>query len=80
MDTHIESGYTIPPFYDSMVGKLIVWAEDQDEAIARMLRSIDELVTEGVVTTAPFQVMLLDSDKFHSGDFNTGYVAKLLED
>lgn len=79
MDTHIESGYTIPPFYDSMVGKLIVWAENRDEAIARMLRSIDELVTEGVVTTAPFQAMLLDSDKFRSGDFNTGYVAKLLE-
>nr|WP_278722946.1 acetyl-CoA carboxylase biotin carboxylase subunit [Corynebacterium accolens] len=79
MDTHIETGYTIPPFYDSMVGKLIVWAEDRDEAITRMLRAIDELQVEGVVTTAPFQAMLLDSEKFRSGEFNTGYVAKLLE-
>ena len=44
-----------------------------------MLRAIDELQVEGVVTTAPFQAMLLDSEKFRSGEFNTGYVAKLLE-
>lgn len=62
-----------------MVGKLIVWADDRDEAIDRMLRAINELEVEGVVTTAPFQAMLLDSDKFRSGEFNTGYVAKLLE-
>ncbi|MGV0393470.1 acetyl-CoA carboxylase biotin carboxylase subunit [Corynebacterium riegelii] len=79
MDTHIETGYTIPPFYDSMVGKLICWAEDRDECIERTLRALDELKVEGVVTTAPFQAMLLDSQEFRSGDINTGYVAKMLE-
>lgn len=79
MDTHIETGYTIPPFYDSMVGKLICWADTRDEAIARMLRAIDEMKVEGVVTTAPFQAMLLNSAKFRSGEFNTGYVAKMLD-
>ena len=79
MDTHIETGYTIPPFYDSMVGKLICWAETRDEAIARTLRALDELTIDGVITTGPFQAMLLDSEQFRSGQFNTGYVAKLLE-
>ena len=80
MDTHIETGYTIPPFYDSMVGKLICWAETRDEAIERTLRALDELKVDGVVTTAPFQAHLINSDKFRSGEFNTGYVAKMLED
>ena len=79
MDTHIETGYTIPPFYDSMVGKLICWAETRDEAIKRTLRALDELKVDGVVTTAPFQAQLINSEKFRSGEFNTGYVAKMLE-
>jgi acetyl-CoA carboxylase biotin carboxylase subunit len=78
MDTHIEAGYRIPPFYDSMVGKLICWGTDRDEAIARALRALDELVVEGVTTTAGFHRVLLDSDGFRSGRFNTGYVAELL--
>ncbi|MCP1387910.1 acetyl-CoA carboxylase biotin carboxylase subunit [Corynebacterium sp. TA-R-1] len=79
MDTHIETGYTIPPFYDSMVGKLICWAETRDECIERTLRALDELQVEGVVTTGPFQAHLLNSEQFRSGDINTGYVAKMLE-
>lgn len=79
MDTHIETGYTIPPFYDSMVGKLICWAETRDECIDRTLRALDELKVDGVVTTGPFQAMLLNSEQFRSGDINTGYVAKMLE-
>ena len=79
MDTHIETGYTIPPFYDSMVGKLICWAETRDEAIERTLRALGELKVDGVVTTAPFQAELIGSEKFRSGEFNTGYVAKMLE-
>ena len=79
MDTHIETGYTIPPFYDSMVGKLICWAETRDEAIERTLRALDELKVDGVVTTAPFQAALLDSEPFRSGEINTGYVAKMME-
>ena len=77
-DSHIEAGYAIPPFYDSMVGKLICWGNDRDEAIARTLRALDELVVDGVVTTAGFQGEILDSAGFRSGEFNTGYVAQLM--
>lgn len=79
LDTHIETGYVIPPFYDSMVGKLIVWGNDRDEAIARALRALDEMHVEGVTTTAGFQRDILDSATFRSGDFNTAFVAKFLE-
>jgi len=79
-DSHIEAGYSIPPFYDSMVGKLICWGNDRDEAITRMLRALDEMVIEGVVTTAEFQAEILDSPGFRSGEFNTGYVTKLLSE
>ena len=78
MDTHIEEGYTIPPFYDSMIGKLICWGQNRDEAIARMIRALDELVVDGVTTTAGFQKRILESETFRSGDFNTAFVAKLL--
>ena len=77
-DSHIETGYAIPPFYDSMVGKLICWGNDRDEAIARTLRALDELVVDGVTTTAGFQREILDSAGFRSGEFNTGYVAQLM--
>lgn len=79
LDTHVETGYTIPPFYDSMVGKLICWGKDRDEAIARCIRALQELETKGVVTTANFHRMLLDSERFRSGDFNTAYVSELME-
>ncbi|WP_457966951.1 acetyl-CoA carboxylase biotin carboxylase subunit [Arthrobacter sp. D1-29] len=78
MDTHIESGYSIPPYYDSMIGKLICWGKDRDEAIARALRALDELVVEGIITTAPFHKRILQCSKFETGDFNTGFVAELL--
>ncbi|HWI31280.1 MAG TPA: acetyl-CoA carboxylase biotin carboxylase subunit [Microbacterium sp.] len=78
MDTHIESGYSIPPFYDSMIGKLICWGADRDEAIARTLRALDELVVEGVITTASLQARIIDSPEFRSGDFNTAFVGELL--
>jgi len=79
MDTHITSGYTIPPFYDSMVGKLICWGKDRNEAIARMTRALDELVVEGVTTTAQFHKTILGTPQFGSGVFNTSFVAQLLE-
>lgn len=77
-DSHIESGYSIPPFYDSMVGKLICWGNDREEAITRTLRALDEMVVEGVVTTARFQAEILDSEGFRSGEFNTGFVPQLM--
>lgn len=77
-DSHIEAGYTIPPFYDSMIGKLICWGRDRDEAIARSLRALGELVVDGITTTAEFHREILDSEQFRSGAFNTGFVAGLL--
>lgn len=79
LDTHIEAGYVIPPFYDSMIGKLIVWGKDRDEAISRALRALNEMKVEGVTTTAGFQAGILDSEVFRSGDFNTAFVAEFLE-
>ncbi|MGQ3215285.1 acetyl-CoA carboxylase biotin carboxylase subunit [Shinella sp.] len=79
METHIETGYVIPPFYDSMVGKLICWGKDRDEAIARMLRALDEVVIEGVTTTASFHKAVLSHPKFQSSDFNTAFVSELME-
>ncbi|PYE23903.1 biotin carboxylase /acetyl-CoA carboxylase carboxyltransferase subunit alpha [Rhizobium sp. PP-CC-3A-592] len=78
METHIETGYVIPPFYDSMVGKLVCWGKDRDEAIARMLRALDEVVIEGVTNTAGFHKMVLSHPKFRSGDFNTAFVSELM--
>ncbi|MFJ4207910.1 acetyl-CoA carboxylase biotin carboxylase subunit [Paenarthrobacter sp. NPDC089675] len=80
LDTHIESGSTIPPFYDSMIGKLICWGQDRDEAIARTLRALDEFTIEGVVTTAAFHREVLNTETFRSGTFNTGFIAEYMED
>jgi acetyl-CoA carboxylase biotin carboxylase subunit len=79
MDTHIESGYTIPPFYDSMIGKLICWGQNREEAIARMIRALDELVIVGLTTTAPFHKRMLETPEFRSGNFNTAFVAEFME-
>lgn len=79
MDSHIESGYSIPPFYDSMIGKLICWGRDRDEAISRAVRALDELVIEGVTTTAHFHKRILQSATFASGEFNTAFVSHFLE-
>jgi acetyl-CoA carboxylase biotin carboxylase subunit len=73
-DSHIYAGYTIPPYYDSMVGKLIVHAPDRTQAIDRMVRCLDELVVEGPATTARLQRKILDSKGFRSGQFNTKFL------
>ena len=79
METHIETGYVIPPFYDSMVGKLVCWGKDRNEAIARMLRALDEVVIEGVTTTAGFHKIVLSHPRFQSSDFNTAFVGELMK-
>ncbi|MEX0730807.1 MAG: acetyl-CoA carboxylase biotin carboxylase subunit [Aquisalimonadaceae bacterium] len=79
MDSHLETGYTIPPFYDSMVGKLICWGRDREEAIERMLRALKETEIEGVKTTADFHRRLIDHPAFRSGKINTGFVAEMLK-
>lgn len=79
MDSHIETGYTIPPFYDSMVGKLICWGRDREEAIIRMIRALDETVIDGVETTASFHKELLSHPQFQSGEFNTAFVSTIMK-
>lgn len=67
-------GYRIPPYYDSMVSKLIVWAPTRDEAIARMNRALDEYVIEGIKTTIPFHKQLMANEKFQKGQIYTKFV------
>ncbi|MCK0753095.1 acetyl-CoA carboxylase biotin carboxylase subunit [Chromohalobacter japonicus] len=80
LDSHLETGYTIPPFYDSMIGKLICWGRDREEAIERMLRALKETEVGGVKTTVSFQYKLIDSLAFRSGEFNTQFVADFLSE
>jgi acetyl-CoA carboxylase, biotin carboxylase subunit len=76
VDSAMYTGYTIPPFYDSMVAKLIVHADTREEAVARMKRALDEFIIEGVDTTIPFHLNLMDHEVFKSGDFDTKFLEK----
>ncbi len=76
VDSHVYAGYTIPPFYDSMIAKLIVTAQTREEALIKMKRALSEMVIEGIKTTIPFHLNLMDNDEFKSGKFTT----KLLDD
>jgi acetyl-CoA carboxylase biotin carboxylase subunit len=77
VDTHIYSGYDIPPYYDSLVAKLIAYGKDRDEAITRLRRSLDEFVIEGIKTTIPFHRKLIDHEDFKSGKFDTGFLERI---
>ena len=74
VDTHCYNGYTIPPNYDSMVAKVIVSAPTRAEARAKMKRALEEFVIQGVKTTIPFHIKLMDDEKFASGKFNTSFM------
>jgi len=74
VDTHVYAGYTIPPNYDSMIAKLIVSAQTREEAIVRMQRALEEFVIEGVKTTIPFHVKLMEDKIFRSGKFDTSFM------
>jgi acetyl-CoA carboxylase biotin carboxylase subunit len=80
VDTAVFAGYKIPPFYDSMVGKLIVWGADRHEALARGRRALAEYRLEGIKTTIPLHLRLLDDEAFVSGEYDTGYLEKLLSE
>jgi acetyl-CoA carboxylase biotin carboxylase subunit len=75
IDTWIEEGTVVPPFYDSLLAKLLVWDADRPHAIARMLRALDELELDGIPTTRSFAVETLRSDAFRSGEYSTSFVA-----
>lgn len=74
VDSAVYPGYSIPPFYDSMVAKLITYGPTRDEAIARMKRALDEFVIDGVETTIPFHSKIMDHEVFKKGDFNTNFL------
>ncbi|WP_156484780.1 acetyl-CoA carboxylase biotin carboxylase subunit [Bhargavaea cecembensis] len=76
VDSAVYPGYMIPPFYDSMVAKLITFADTREEAVARMKRALSEFVVEGVDTTIPFHLNLMDHEVFKSGDFDTKFLEK----
>ena len=76
VDSGAYSGYRIPPYYDSMIAKLIVYASTRNEAVERMKRALEEFVVEGVHTTIPFQYQIMSHPVFKEGDFNTNFLTE----
>ena len=74
VDSHAHAGYSIPPYYDSMIGKLITVAQTREEAILKMKRALGEYIIEGVKTTIPFHLKLMDDENFKSGNFTTAFM------
>jgi acetyl-CoA carboxylase biotin carboxylase subunit len=74
VDTHVEEGYTIPPFYDSLIAKVIVWGEDREVALSRGRRALTELELEGVPTTKDLALDIVSSEEFASGDYSTSFL------
>jgi len=74
IDTHVYASYMIPPHYDSMIAKLITVAQTREEAITKMKRALEEYIIEGVKTTIPFHIQLLEDKKFLEGDFTTKFM------
>jgi acetyl-CoA carboxylase, biotin carboxylase subunit len=79
VDSHVFGGYTVPPFYDSMIGKLITYGKDRPEALRRMQIALDEIIVEGVKTTVPFHRLALAHPRFQAGDLDTRFVEHLLK-
>jgi len=77
VDTHCYAGYVIPQYYDSMIAKLVVLGDNREEAIARMYRSLDEFVIEGIKTTIPFHKRMMREEGFIKGDYDTGFLEKI---
>ena len=80
VDTAAYTGYEIPPYYDSMIGKLIVHGKDRDEAIAKMKWALAEFIVDGIETNIDFQLMLVDSRAFKSGDYNNRFLDNFMSD
>ncbi|ABS77325.1 acetyl-CoA carboxylase biotin carboxylase subunit [Coxiella burnetii] len=78
MDSHLYAGYNVPPYYDSLIGKLIVYDENREEAIARMKNSLEELVIEGIKTNTPLHLTMMTDEKFKKGAQNIHYLEKKL--
>ncbi len=79
VDTHIYASYKIPPYYDSLIAKLIVHGRDRKEAIGRLKRALDEFVVEGIKTTIPFHQFVINTPEFQSGDFDTHFIENIYQ-
>jgi acetyl-CoA carboxylase biotin carboxylase subunit len=79
VDSHIYQGYSIPPYYDSLIAKLIVWGKNREFAINRARRALEEFTVEGIKTTIPFHLKVLNNEHFISGNFDTSFVEKFLK-
>jgi acetyl-CoA carboxylase biotin carboxylase subunit len=78
VDTYVYSGYKVPPFYDSMIAKVIVHARTRDLAIARMRRALEAMVVEGIKTTIPLHLKIMDDPTFQAGDISTSFMEHFL--
>jgi acetyl-CoA carboxylase, biotin carboxylase subunit len=76
IDSHIYQSYSIPPYYDSLIAKLIVWGKNREHAIARGKRALEEFTVEGIKTTIPFHLKVLEDKRFLSGNFDTSFLEK----
>ncbi len=76
VDTHIYAGYSVPPYYDSLLAKVICRAKSREECIVKMKRAMEEFVIEGVKTTIPFHLVLMDNEEFRSGKYDTGLLER----
>jgi len=76
VDTHIYAGYTIPPYYDSLLAKVICRAKTREECIVKMDRAMKEFIIEGVKTTIPFHIALMHNDEFRAGRYDTGLLER----
>ncbi|MGK9175678.1 acetyl-CoA carboxylase biotin carboxylase subunit, partial [Yokenella regensburgei] len=77
-ESHIYAGYTVPPYYDSMIGKLICFGETRDVAIARMKNALQELIIDGIKTNVDLQSRIMNDEKFQQGGTNIHYLEKKL--
>lgn len=76
MESHCYQGYSVPPYYDSMIGKLVVWGEDRNRAIAKMKVALNELIVRGIKTTRDFHINMMDNPDFINNNFDTNYLAR----
>jgi acetyl-CoA carboxylase biotin carboxylase subunit len=79
VDSHVYSGYRIPPTYDSLVAKVIAWAPSREQAITRMHRALEETVLDGVKTTIPFHLKVLDNAFYKRGEVYTNFIARRMQ-
>jgi acetyl-CoA carboxylase biotin carboxylase subunit len=74
VDTHVYAGYDVPPYYDSLIAKLIVFAQTRDGAVSKMASALDEFTITGIKTTIPFHLQVMSDDRFRSGNFDTSFL------